>query len=107
MNGILAVHSHHQDAKLEFSRIVVPRDASTKEMIMQELHSTPYSAHPDTQMTLGKSRRSFSWKVMMGNICSLVERFPVCQMEISNHTLSKGKLHSTRIPTTKWSEISI
>ena len=46
MNGIFAVHSHHQDADLDFWRIVVPSDASTKEKIMQELHSTPYSAHP-------------------------------------------------------------
>ena len=45
MNGVLVVHSHHQDAELDFWRIVVPSDASTKERIMQELHSTPYSAH--------------------------------------------------------------
>ena len=44
-NGNLAVHSHHQDAKLDFWRIIVPSDASTKEKIMQELHSTPYCAH--------------------------------------------------------------
>ena len=44
MNGILAVHSHHQDAELDFWRIVVPSDANTKEKIMQELHSTPYNA---------------------------------------------------------------
>ena len=59
MNEILAVNLHHQDAKLEFWRIVVPRDANTKEKIMWELHSTPYSAHPGIQRTLGKMRRSF------------------------------------------------
>ena len=59
MNGILAVHSHHQDAEIDFWRIVVPRDANTKEKIMQELHSTPYSEHPGIQRTLGKIRRSF------------------------------------------------
>ena len=31
----------------------------------------------------------------------------MCQMEKSDHTLSKGKLQSTQIPETKWSEISI
>ena len=31
----------------------------------------------------------------------------MCQMEKSDHTLSKGKLQSTQIPDTKWSEISI
>ena len=56
MNGILAVHSHRQDAELDFWRIVVPSDANTKERIMQELHSTPYSAHPGIQRTLGKGQ---------------------------------------------------
>ena len=31
----------------------------------------------------------------------------MCQMEKSDHTLTKGKLQSTQIPETKWSEISI
>ena len=74
---------------------------------MQELHSTPYSAHPGIQRTLGKVRRSFFWKGMTGDIRSFVENCPVCQMEKSDHTLSKGKLQSTQIPETKWSDISI
>ena len=44
---------------------------------------------------------------MSGNVRDLVENCPVCQMEKSDHTLSKGKLQSTHIPETKWSEISI
>ena len=31
----------------------------------------------------------------------------MCQMEKYHHTLSKGKLQSTRTPETKWSKISI
>ena len=31
----------------------------------------------------------------------------MCQMEKSDHTLSKGKLQFTQIPKTKWSKISI
>ena len=31
----------------------------------------------------------------------------MCQMEKSDHTLSKGKLQSTQIPETRWNEISI
>ena len=107
MNGNLAVHSHHQDAELDFWRIVVPSDASTKERIMQELHSTPYSAHPGIQRTLDKMRWSFFWKGMMGTFAVLWRSCPMCQMEKSDHTLSKGKLQSTQIPETKWSEISI
>ena len=44
---------------------------------------------------------------MTGDVRSFVERCPVCQMEKSDHTLSKGKLQSTQIPETKWNEISI
>ena len=47
VNRILAVHLYHQDAELNFWRIVVPSDANTKERIMQELHATPYNAHLD------------------------------------------------------------
>ena len=44
---------------------------------------------------------------MMGDIRNFAEKCLVCQMEKSDHTLSKGKLQSTEIPRTKWSEISI
>ena len=46
-------------------------------------------------------------KGMSGHVREFVENCPVCQMEKSDHTLSKGKLQSTHIPETKWSEISI
>lgn len=36
-----------------------------------------------------------------------VEKCVVCQMEKSNHTLSKRELQSTHIPGNKWAEISI
>ena len=44
---------------------------------------------------------------MAGDFRSFVERCPVCQMEKSDHTLSKGKLQSTQIPETKWTKASI
>ena len=44
---------------------------------------------------------------MTGDIPQFVENCPVCQTEKSDHTLAKGKLMSTHIPESKWSEISI
>ena len=44
MNGILGIHPNKQDAELGFWRILIPIDANINERIMQELHSTPYSA---------------------------------------------------------------
>ena len=44
---------------------------------------------------------------MLGDVRQFVENCPMCQMEKSDHTVAKGKLQSTQIPETKWSEISI
>ena len=44
---------------------------------------------------------------MSGHVREFVENCPVCQMEKSDQTLSKGKLQSTHISESKWSEISI
>ena len=88
-------------------RVVVPDDEEIKAQIGRELHSTPYSAHPGIQRTIAKVRRSFFWKGMLGDIRQFVQNCPVCQMEKCDHTVAKGKLQSTQIPETKWSEISI
>ena len=44
---------------------------------------------------------------MLGGVRQFVENRPMCQMEKSEHTVAKGRLQSTQIPETKWSEISI
>ena len=46
MHKILYVHDHSQDANLDFWRIVVPDNEQMKSQVVQELHCTPYSAHP-------------------------------------------------------------
>ena len=51
MNRILVVHSSMQDSDICFWRMFVPSDPDTKERIMQELHSTLYSAHPGIQVS--------------------------------------------------------
>ena len=96
-----------KDVSLDFWRIVVPDDEGIKRRIVEELHSTPYSAHPGIQRTIGKVRKSFYWKGMLGDVRQFVENCPVCQMEKSDHQLAKGKLTSTQIPEEKWKEISI
>ena len=106
-NSLLMVHDQKQDTSLDFWRIDVPEDKGIKEGIVEELHSTPYSAHPGIQRTIGRVRKSFYWKGMLGDVRQFVENCPVCQMEKSYHQLAKGKLTSTQIPEEKWKEISI
>ena len=101
LNDILLIHQNMQDAELDYWRIVVPDNKEIRDKVVQELHSIPYSAHPGIQRTLGKVKKSFFWKGMCGNVRELVENCPVCQMEKSDHTLSKGKLQYTHIPESK------
>ena len=107
VNSLLMVHDQKQDASLDFWRIVVPDDEKIKGHIAEELHSTPYSAHPGIQRSIGRSRKSFYWKGILVDVRQFVENCPVCQMEKSDHQLVKGKLTSTQIPEEKWKEISI
>ena len=98
INSLLMVHDQKQDVSLDFWRIVVPDDEGIKGRIVEELHSIPYSAHPGIQRTIGRVRKSFYWKGMLGDVRQFVENCPVCQMEKSDHQLAKGKLTSTQIP---------
>ena len=90
MNGILAVHDRNQHEDLNFWPIVVPDRQEIKEHIVQEMHSTPYSAHPGIQRTITKVRKSFYWKGMLGNVRQYVQNCLECQMGKPDHTLAKG-----------------
>ena len=92
MNGLLVIHDQIQDADLDFWRIVVPDNQEIKEHIVQEMHSTPYSAHPGTQRMIARVGKSFYWKGMLGGVRQYVENCLVCQMEKFDHMLAKGKL---------------
>ena len=87
-------------------RIIVPDNPEIKEQLVRELHSTPYSSHPEIQRTIARVRRAFYWKGMLEDVRQFVENCPVCQMEKSDYTLAKVKLQSTQIPENKSSEIS-
>ena len=81
------MHDWKQDVRLDFWRIVVPEDKEIKEHIVEELHSTPYSAHPGIQRTIARVRKPVYWKGMLGDVGQFVENGPVCQMEKSDHQL--------------------
>ena len=59
MHGILYVHDQSQDSDLDFWRIIVPENEVIKTQVVQELHCTPYSAHPRIQRTVARVKRFF------------------------------------------------
>ena len=85
--GLLMIHVIGQPEDVQYWRTVVPDDVDVQTLLVRELHSVPYSAHPGVQRTLGKARRHFWWKGMAGDVREFVESCPTCQLEKADHTL--------------------
>ena len=106
-NGLLCIHQEDQSEDVEYWHVVIPDDTDCKNKIPRELHSVLYSGHPGVQRTLARVRRGFCWKGQTGHVRIFVESCPVCQIEKSDHTLTRGQLQSTETPEDKWQQVSI
>ena len=105
--NLLMIHVIGQPKDVLYWRVVIPNDLEVKPLLVSELHSVPYAAHPGVQRTIGKVRRYFWWKGMAGDIREFVESCPTYQLEKTGHTMRKGSLQSLVIPEAKWQEVSI
>ena len=105
--NLLMIHVTGQLEDVQYWRVVVPYDLEVKSLLVSELHSVPYAAHPRVQRTIGKVRCYFWWKGMTGDIREFVKSCPTCQLEKIDHTMKKGSLQSLAIPETKWQEVSV
>ena len=104
---LLMIHVTGQPEDVQYWRVVVPDDLDVKSLMVSELHSVPYAAHPGVQQTISKVRRYFWWKGMAGDIREFVESCPTCQLEKTDHTQRKGSLQSLAILEAKWQEVSV
>ena len=75
------IHVIGQPEDVQHWRVVVPDALDVKSLLVSELHSAPYLAHPGVQRTTGKVRRYFWWKGMVKDIREFVESCPACQLE--------------------------
>ena len=99
---LLMIHVTRQQEDVEYWRVVVLDDLDVKSLLVSELDSVPYSAHPGVQRTIGKVRRYFWWKGMAGDIREYVENCPTYQLGKIDHILRKGRLQSLTPPEVKW-----
>ena len=97
----LMIHVIGQLEDVQYWRVVVPDDLEVKSLLVSELHSVPYAAHPGVQRTIGKVKRYFCWKGMLGDIKEFVENCLTCQLEKTDHTQRKGSLQSLATPEAK------
>ena len=104
---LLMIHVTGQPEDVQYWRVVVPDDLAVKSLLVSELHSVPYAAHPGVQRTISKVHNYFWWRGMAGDVREFVESCPTCQLEKTDHTMKKGSLQSLTLPEVKWQEVSI
>ena len=105
--NMLVAHHKEQNEESQYWRMVLPDSSEIRNLVIAELHAIPFMAHPGISRTVNKVRSSFFWKGMAGDVRAFVEACPVCQLEKTDHTLSKGQLQSSKIPEVKWQEVSL
>ena len=88
--NLLMIHVTGQSENVQYWRVVVLYNLDVKSLLVSELHTIPYSAHPAVQRTIGKVTRYFWWKGMAGDIREFVESCPTCQLEKTDYK-KKGK----------------
>ena len=65
---LFVVHQEGLDCDVDYWRVVIPDDVSTRHFVVTELHSIPYFLHPGVQRTLYKFLKHFFWKDMNDHI---------------------------------------
>ena len=106
-HSTLVVHrpDFHEDEP--YWKFVVPDNIDTKAAIFKELHDLPTGGHPGFNRTLQAARRRFYWRGMTTDVREYVLQCPVCQVEKGETSLPRGELQPLRIPTQRWSEVTI
>ncbi len=107
------LYLHHKrrpqdsDHKEAYWKRAIPDDAHIKTLIMQELHSVPYSGHPGFNKTCDRANSQFYWFGMHEDIRQFVLSYPVCQIEKGRHQAPAGLLTPLQLLERKWQDISI
>nr|GEW90282.1 retrotransposon protein, putative, Ty3-gypsy subclass [Tanacetum cinerariifolium] len=89
------------------TRLVVPNDASLREALLTEAHSSPFFVHPGSTKMYHDLKQHFWWSGMKRDVATLVSRCLICQQVKIEHQRASGLLQPLNIPVWKWDEISM
>nr|GFA92841.1 putative reverse transcriptase [Tanacetum cinerariifolium] len=89
------------------TRLVVPNDASLREALLTEAHSSPFSVHPGSTKMYHDLKQHFWWSGMKGDVATFVSKCLICQQVKIEHQRASGLLQPLDIPVWKWDEISM
>nr|GEY96229.1 retrotransposon protein, putative, Ty3-gypsy subclass [Tanacetum cinerariifolium] len=89
------------------TRLVVPNDATLREALLTEAHSSPFSIYPGSTKMYHDLKQHFWWSGMKGDVATFVLRCLICQQVKIEHQRASGLLQPLDIPVCKWDEISM
>nr|GFA03210.1 retrotransposable element Tf2 [Tanacetum cinerariifolium] len=89
------------------TKLVVPNDASLREALLKEAHSSPLSIHPGSTKMYHDLKQHFWWNGMKGDVAMFVSKCLICQQVKIEHQRASGLLQPLNIPVWKWEEISM
>nr|GFB25510.1 retrotransposon protein, putative, Ty3-gypsy subclass [Tanacetum cinerariifolium] len=89
------------------TRLVVPNDASLREALLTEAHSSPFSVHPGSTKMYHDLKHHFWWSGMKRDVAMYVSKCLICQQVKIEHQRASGLLQHLDIPVWKWDEISM
>nr|GEY37395.1 putative reverse transcriptase domain-containing protein [Tanacetum cinerariifolium] len=95
------------DIKLYGTRLCVPNDATLREALLIEAHSSPFSVHPGSTKMYHDLKQHFWWSGMKRDVATFVSRCLICQQVKIEHQQASGLLKPLDIHVWKWDEISM
>nr|GEW91247.1 retrotransposable element Tf2 [Tanacetum cinerariifolium] len=89
------------------TRLVVPNDASLREALLTEAHSSPFSVDLGSTKMYHYLKQHFRWSGMKRDVATFVSKCLICQQVNIEHQRASGLLQPLDIPIWKWDEISM
>nr|GFA98399.1 reverse transcriptase [Tanacetum cinerariifolium] len=80
------------------TRLCVPNDATLREALLTEAHSSLFSAHPGSTKMYHNLKQHFRWSGMKRDVATFVSRCLICQQVKIEHQRASGLLQLLDIP---------
>lgn len=74
------------------NRICVPNHQEIKQLILKEVHESPYSIHPSSTKMYQDPKEKYWWVSMKREIAEFVAHYDVCQRVKAEHQRPAGLL---------------
>nr|GEV70236.1 putative reverse transcriptase domain-containing protein [Tanacetum cinerariifolium] len=95
------------DVLWQGTRLCDPNDATLREALLTEAHSSPFSVHPSSKKRYHDLKQHFWWSGMKRDVATFVSRCLICQQVKIEHQRASGLLQPLDIPVWKWEKISM